>query len=210
MSKSAISGLYGNFILLLFKNSLWACFKISFFNIISKILNNKWWHGKGPLKISCRLAFPSYRPRNSRLEDWTDPKKSQVTEWSVQGKPGQEIASVLPFNALFLSHCTSEITNGNGQRWGVSHHRRKDMIFLALGDVVSSHPTIRPWHGPTQCGLVWLLHSKRETASRCGRVIRDSKVWFPRVCVESGNSNALWPQQTNPLQQAPRGYAAAG
>lgn len=83
----------------------------------------------------------------------------------MQRKPGQEIASVLPFNSLFLSHCTSEITNGNSQGWGASHHRRKDMIFLALGDVVSSHPTMRPWHGPTQWSLVWLLHSKLETAS---------------------------------------------
>ena len=123
---------------------------------------------------------------------------------------------ISPFNALILSYCTSKITDGNSQRQCVSHLRRKDMIYLALRDVVSSHPTICPCHSLPQWGLVWLLHPKLETVSWRGQMIRYSKVrtckqhlLIPPVCMGTGNSKALWPQQTNLFHQVPGDHAAA-
>lgn len=66
------------------------------------------------------------------------------------GTRNEITSSVSPLIALALTCCTSKITDGNNQSQGVPHHGRRDMIYLALRDAVSSHPTICPCHSLPQ------------------------------------------------------------
>ena len=176
------------------------------------MLSNKWWHGKSPLKIPCHLAFSFYRPRNSRLENWTGPKRSQVIEG--QGSLSQDKTSLPSYHLMLSSYHTAPVQSQMEMaRDGYLSLQKKRHDFLV--DVVSSHSTIHPCQSLTQWGLVWPLHSKCDTDSKHwgsnqgqqrANMLRKVNNSPGCVCVKTRNSNALWSEQTNPFHQAPGGY----
>lgn len=97
-------------------------------------------------------------------------------------KPTQEITSVSSFYALILSHCTSKITDGNSKRQGVSHHERRDIIYLTLGTLWAHiQPSVLCHSFPP-----WGLRGFSAQNSNClwpWQTIRDSKVQTCKQCL---------------------------